>query len=50
MKLEFIFTKKEFIANCWYWTFHGENDPTLRRILSNQASTSTMAEVETMNT
>ena len=36
--------KRGFVANYWYWTCHGENDPTSHRVFNNQASTSTMAE------
>ena len=36
--------KKGFVADYYYWTCHGENDPTLHRVFSNQANGSTMAE------
>ena len=36
--------KKGFVADYWYWTCHGENDPTLPRVFVNQASNSTMVE------
>ena len=35
--------RKGFVANYWYWTCHGETNPTLRRVFSNQASGSSMA-------
>ena len=44
MKLEFIFKKKGFVADYWYWTYHEENGPTLHRVFINQASSSTTVE------
>ena len=36
--------RKGFVADYWYWTCHGETNPTLRRVFSNQASSSSMTE------